>query len=159
MSPGEAAVIMFGTFAVLVLLRIPVSFALGLACVPMMLIDDRLTPMMLMNEMWKSYNSFILLAVPFFLLAANDESNQTDSSHSLIGLLEKDLSRFGFDADLTATRMAGFQSVQNTYLTTFQSLGGRSIRRALHAQCGDHVVQIRGVLCASISSTTSSARS
>ena len=39
MSPGEAAVIMFGTFAVLVVLRIPVSFALGLACVPMMLLD------------------------------------------------------------------------------------------------------------------------
>ena len=71
MSPGEAAVIMFGTFAVLVVLRIPVSFALGLACVPMMLLDERMTPILLTNEMWKSYNSFILLAVPFFLLAAN----------------------------------------------------------------------------------------
>ncbi|MDA1049335.1 MAG: TRAP transporter large permease [Planctomycetota bacterium] len=71
MSSGEAAVIMFGTFAVLVVLRIPVSFALGLACVPMMLLDERLTPILLINEMWKSYNSFILLAVPFFLLAAN----------------------------------------------------------------------------------------
>ena len=71
MSPAEAAVIMFGTFGVLIVLRIPVSFALGLACVPMMLLDDRLTPIMLINEMWKSYNSFILLAVPFFLLAAN----------------------------------------------------------------------------------------
>ncbi len=71
MSPGEAAVIMFGTFAALVVLRIPVSFALGLACVPMMLLDERMTPILLINEMWKSYNSFILLAVPFFLLAAN----------------------------------------------------------------------------------------
>lgn len=71
MSPGEAAVIMFGSFGVLIVLRIPVSFALGLACVPMMLLDDRLTPIMLISEMWKSYNSFILLAVPFFLLAAN----------------------------------------------------------------------------------------
>jgi tripartite ATP-independent transporter DctM subunit len=71
MSPGEAAAIMFGTFGVLVVLRVPVSFALGLACVPMMLIDERLTPILLINEMWKSYNSFILLAVPFFLLAAN----------------------------------------------------------------------------------------
>ena len=71
MSPGEAAVIMFGSFGVLVILRIPVSFALGLACVPMMLLDDRLTPIVLITEMWKSYNSFILLAVPFFLLAAN----------------------------------------------------------------------------------------
>lgn len=71
MSSGEAALIMFGTFAVLVVLRIPVSFALGLACVPIMLLDERMTPILLTNEMWKSYNSFILLAVPFFLLAAN----------------------------------------------------------------------------------------
>ena len=71
MSPGEVAVIMFGTFGVLIVLRIPVSFALGLVCVAMMLLDDRLTPILLINEMWKSYNSFILLAVPFFLLAAN----------------------------------------------------------------------------------------
>lgn len=71
MSPSEAAAIMFGTFGVLIVLRIPVSFALGLACIPIMLLDDRLTPILLINEMWKSYNSFILLAVPFFLLAAN----------------------------------------------------------------------------------------
>ena len=71
MSPSEAAVIMFGTFGVLIVLRIPVSFALAVACVPMMFLDDRLTPILLINEMWKSYNSFILLAVPFFLLAAN----------------------------------------------------------------------------------------
>ncbi len=71
MSAGEAAAIMFGVFAVLVLLRVPVSFALGLACLPILLVDERLTPFLLINEMWKSYNAFILLAVPFFLLAAN----------------------------------------------------------------------------------------
>ena len=71
MSTGEAAAIMFGVFAVLVLLRVPVSFALGLACLPILFIDERLTPFLLINEMWKSYNAFILLAVPFFLLAAN----------------------------------------------------------------------------------------
>ncbi|MEE3370821.1 MAG: TRAP transporter large permease [Planctomycetota bacterium] len=71
MNAGEAALILFGAFGVLIALRIPVSFALGLACVPMMILDDRLTPILLINEMWKSYNSFILLAVPFFLLAAN----------------------------------------------------------------------------------------
>jgi tripartite ATP-independent transporter DctM subunit len=71
MSPGLVALLMFGTLAVLILIRIPVSFALGLACIPVLLIDARLTPFLLLNEMWKSYNSFILLAVPFFLLAAN----------------------------------------------------------------------------------------
>lgn len=71
MSPGEVSLLLFGGFVGLVLLRIPVSFALGLACIPVFLMDGRMTPIILLQEMWKSYNSFILLAVPFFLLAAN----------------------------------------------------------------------------------------
>lgn len=71
MSPGEVAAILFGTFAVLVILRVPVAFALGLACVPVFFIEERLTPILLLREMFKSYNAFVLLAVPFFLLAAN----------------------------------------------------------------------------------------
>lgn len=71
MSPALVAAILFGTFGVLVLLRIPVAFALGLACVPVFFISDRLSPSLLFDQMFGSYNSFILLAVPFFLLAAN----------------------------------------------------------------------------------------
>src|SRR5438128_12468996 len=71
MGPGEVALILFGVFGVLVIARVPVAFALGLACVPVFFIDDRLTPFLLLNEMLKSYNSFILLAVPFFMLSAN----------------------------------------------------------------------------------------
>ncbi|MDX9862143.1 MAG: TRAP transporter large permease [Rhodospirillales bacterium] len=71
MSAWEVSSILFPVFLGLVLLRVPVAFALGLACVPVFLLEDRLTPFLLMNEMYKSYNSFVLLAVPFFLLAAN----------------------------------------------------------------------------------------
>jgi tripartite ATP-independent transporter DctM subunit len=71
MTPWEVSAILFPVFGVLVLLRIPVAFALGLACVPVFMLDPRLTPFLLMNEMFKSYNAFVLLAVPFFLLAAN----------------------------------------------------------------------------------------
>jgi tripartite ATP-independent transporter DctM subunit len=71
MSPVEVALILFGVFAVLIVLRVPVAFALGLACVPVFFIDERLTPFLLLNEMLKSYNSFLLLAIPFFMLAAN----------------------------------------------------------------------------------------
>lgn len=71
MTPGLVAAILFIVFGVLVVLRVPVAFALGLACVPVFLIEDRLTPFLLMNEMFKSYNAFVLLAVPFFLMAAN----------------------------------------------------------------------------------------
>ena len=71
MSPLHVALILFGIFVVLVILRVPVAFALGLACVPVFFIDERLTPFLLLNEMLKAYNSFLLLAIPFFMLAAN----------------------------------------------------------------------------------------
>ena len=71
MSPGEVAGIMFGVFGALVVLRVPVAFALGLACLPIFVLDDRLQPILILGEMTKAYNSFILLAVPFFVLAAN----------------------------------------------------------------------------------------
>ncbi len=71
LSPHFAALLLFGVFLVLILVRVPVAFALGLACLPILVIEPRLSPMMLFNETFKAYNSFILLAVPFFLLTAN----------------------------------------------------------------------------------------
>ena len=70
-SAGQAALILFGSFFFLLFLRIPVAFALGLACLPMLIIEPRLSMMMLAQETFNAYNSFILLAVPFFLLTAN----------------------------------------------------------------------------------------
>jgi len=71
LSPGTASIVLFLVFFVLMALRVPVAFALGLACLPMLLIEPRLSAMMLMSETFNAYNSFILLAVPFFLLTAN----------------------------------------------------------------------------------------
>src|ERR1041385_2463953 len=71
LAPGTAAIVLFGTFGALVVMRVPVAFALGLACLPLLVFEPRLSPMMLFNETFKAYNSFILLAVPFFLLTAN----------------------------------------------------------------------------------------
>lgn len=71
LSPGMAAAVLFGTFFSLIALRVPVAFALGLACLPPLLIEPRLSPLVLFNETFKAYNSFILLAVPLFLLTAN----------------------------------------------------------------------------------------
>jgi tripartite ATP-independent transporter DctM subunit len=71
LAPGTASLIMFGVFFGLLVLRVPVAFALGLACLPIFIIEDRLTPQNLVQETFNAYNSFILLAVPFFLLTAN----------------------------------------------------------------------------------------
>src|SRR2546429_6863360 len=70
-GPGQAAILLFGVFFALLVVRVPVAFALGLACLPVLVIEERLSPMTLFNETFKAYNSFILLAVPFFLLTAN----------------------------------------------------------------------------------------
>src|SRR5713226_6527953 len=71
LAPGMAAIILFGVFFLLLILRVPVAFALGLSCLPILVIEPRLSPITLFNETFKAYNSFILLAVPFFLLTAN----------------------------------------------------------------------------------------
>lgn len=71
LSPGMASLILFAVFFTLMAVRVPVAFALGLACLPILLIEPRLSAMTLMSETFNSYNSFILLAVPFFLLTAN----------------------------------------------------------------------------------------
>ena len=71
LTPGEAAAILFGVFFLLIVLRVPVAFSLGLACLPILAIEPRLSIMSLAQETFNAYNSFILLAVPFFLLTAN----------------------------------------------------------------------------------------
>ena len=71
LSPMIATWILFGVFFSLMALRVPVAFALGLACLPILIIEPRLDSMQLVQETFNAYNSFILLAVPFFLLAAN----------------------------------------------------------------------------------------
>jgi tripartite ATP-independent transporter DctM subunit len=71
LSPAVATWILFGVFFSLMALRVPVAFALGLACLPILVIEPRLDSMQLVQETFNAYNSFILLAVPFFLLAAN----------------------------------------------------------------------------------------
>jgi tripartite ATP-independent transporter DctM subunit len=71
LTPGLAALLLFGIFFLLIAVRVPVAFALGLACLPPLLFEERLSPMVLFNETFKAYNSFILLAVPLFLLTAN----------------------------------------------------------------------------------------
>ena len=70
-STGYACLILLTGFITLVVARVPVAFALGIATIPLVVFDIRLTPFLIMDRMFNSYNSFILLAVPFFLLAAN----------------------------------------------------------------------------------------
>ena len=44
LAPGVAALLLFGTFFALMILRVPVAFALGLACLPVLFVEPRLSP-------------------------------------------------------------------------------------------------------------------
>ena len=55
----------------------------------------------------------------FFLLEAG-----ADRRSQAAALLEDRLADFGFDVQSTAERLAAYHRVENTYLTTFQALGG-----------------------------------
>jgi tripartite ATP-independent transporter DctM subunit len=70
-DPTIAAWVLFGVFFTLLFLRVPVAVALALACLPLLILEPNLSPMTLVQETFNAFNSFILLAVPFFLLTAN----------------------------------------------------------------------------------------
>jgi hypothetical protein len=57
--------------------------------------------------------------------------------------LERELGDYGFAADTTGRRLADFLAVQNTYLSTFQTLGGLGL---LLGTFGLAAVQLRNVL-------------
>jgi len=93
MSSSIVIILLFLIFIILIILKIPISFALIFATLPILFLEPRITPIMLLQRMMRSYASFILLSVPFFLLAANlmNESGITDRlirfSKSIVGPL------------------------------------------------------------------------
>ncbi len=93
MSPLIVVIVMFSLLLILIFLRVPVSFALAFSVLPILLFTPRVTPIMLLHRMMVQYGSFILVAIPFFLLAANimNDSGITKKlmrfSQSIVGSL------------------------------------------------------------------------
>jgi tripartite ATP-independent transporter DctM subunit len=85
MSPMGIALLLFGVFLLLVFLKIPVANALGLACIPVIFLTDHVSLFALIDRTYNSFNSFLLLSVPFFLLAAN-LMNSSGITEKLMGL-------------------------------------------------------------------------
>ncbi len=68
MTPEMSAIVMFAVFAVLLLLKIPIAFALGLTTLITVFAIGRLTPMVVAQRMVTSMESYALLAIPLFIL-------------------------------------------------------------------------------------------
>ena len=74
----------------------------------------------------------------YFLIEAPPETGA-----ELSNLLETRLADYGFDAEPVSQRLANFLAVQNTYLSTFQTLGGLGL---LLGTIGLATVMLRNVL-------------
>ena len=77
------------------------------------------------SELLMSEKNFVRLfpaqqGYRFFLI----DLPKPDRSPDVSALLEDRLADFGFDVQSTAERLASFHRVENTYLSTFQMLGG-----------------------------------
>jgi ABC-type lipoprotein release transport system permease subunit len=75
----------------------------------------------------------------FFLI----DTPRPDQSSAIAAVLEDRLSDFGFDVVPTAERLANFHRVENTYLSTFQMLGGLGL---LLGTLGMAAVLLRNVI-------------
>jgi ABC-type antimicrobial peptide transport system permease subunit len=102
-----------------------------------------LSDSLLQGELLMSEKNFLRLFPDqqgwrFFLIDAPPDKAQTVAT-----TLEDRLSDFGFDATTTAEKLAEFHRVENTYLSTFQALGGLGL---LLGTVGLAAVLLRNVL-------------
>ena len=132
--------ILFGLFFLCLFLRIPVAFSLALACLPILLIEPRLSSMTLLQETFTIYNSFILLAVPFFLLTANLMNGG--------GITDRLFHRFvsGDEADLADSFYVTLPELQAMAADMFASHGSTPMSAPLRRQLPDsmHALPRRG---------------
>ena len=101
----------------------------------------------LQGEVLMSEENFVRLfpsqqGYRYFLIDAPGVES-TDAAAQLAGVLEQELATFGFDAVTTVERLEAFHRVENTYLSTFQSLGALGL---LLGTIGLAAVMFRNVL-------------
>lgn len=68
---STVAVVLLGTFVVLILLGVPIYLSLGLSSLIAIVLFDLVPLEVLPGTVKSSFNSFTLLAIPFFMLAGN----------------------------------------------------------------------------------------
>ena len=116
MSGLEIFAFMLVIFIGAIILTIPVPFAMMLSSVAVLLVDDALTPFLIIDRTFKAYNSFLLLAVPFFLLASNlmNGGGLTDRlmglSRALVGHFTGGLAQVNIFASMLFAGVSGSSS-------------------------------------------------
>lgn len=98
---------LFGLFAVLLILSVPVSIALGLASIFTLFLFTNTPMMVVIQKAFEGVNSFSLMAIPFFILAGNVMSSGGVSKR-LVDFAESLLGRITGGLALVATAASAF---------------------------------------------------
>jgi putative ABC transport system permease protein len=106
-----------------------------------------LSDSILQGELVMAEESFVRLfpqqqGYKMFLVEA-PSVHSVDDANRLAGIVERELQPLGVDATVTSERLAAFHRVENTYLSTFQALGGLGL---LLGTIGLATVMFRNVL-------------
>lgn len=116
--------LLFGGFAVLVLINVPIAFALGMAIIVTILATDIVALQVVAQRMFTAVDSFPLMAVPFFMIAGSVMEKGGISkrlirfANSLIGVLPGGL------ALVTILASMFFAAISGSSPATVAAIGG-----------------------------------
>lgn len=117
-------VILFAGFVVLALLRVPIAFALLMASLIVFLINGRLQPWTLTQNIYAGLDSFVLLAVPFFVLAGSimNEAKATDRllrlANALVGFIRGGLGMVNVAVSMAFAGISGSSTADTAGIGT-----------------------------------------
>ncbi|WP_163969641.1 TRAP transporter large permease [Oceanobacillus halotolerans] len=115
--------IIFLILGILLLIGLPVSFAIGVSCLAFLFLQDTaVAPSIIPQQMFSGLNSFPLLALPFFLLAGNLMMYGTTPrlmrfANALLGFIKGGL------AGVSVTASAFFGAISGSGVATVAAVG------------------------------------
>ena len=110
--------LLFGSFALLCLLRVPIAFAMFISAVLAILAQGNVPLAILPQRIWVGLNNFPLLAVPFFLfvgLAMNETGTSVrliDLSRALVGWVRGGLAHVTVAVSMIFAGISGVSSAE-----------------------------------------------
>lgn len=119
--------LLFGVFAVLLIIGVPVAFAIALSSVTV-LASGGVSLMMITQRMFASTNSFPLVAVPFFILAG-DLLSRGSISRLLVEFCESIMGRLRGSLSIVSV-LAGmfFAAISGSGAATTAAVGGTLVK-------------------------------
>lgn len=119
--------LLFGTFALLMTMKVPIAFSMGLACIVVALFSPSLTLTFIGQGLVTATDSFALMAIPFFVLAG-DLMGKGGISRRLFDFINVFVGRiYGGTAIAAVITCMFFAAISGSGPATVAAVGGMMI--------------------------------